>query len=197
MTATKAPKEITSVTMDDGRIVEFSGKKRLDKTVIVAEGKVSIRLDFLNGETRTFTVPDTLLLQFAGHGASQKLGDEISDVAKVEDAIEVIDTLMQRLEAGKWQADRATGPSSGLAGASVLAKALVKVTGQPITVVRDYLGGLDGKTKAALRQQPAVATVIRELEAEAQARAAASGKGNAAADQAKAVLDGLMVKAAA
>lgn len=170
----KTPAEVRKVAMDDGREVEFTGKKRLDKTVTVTDSSANVRLDFVNGETRTFTVPAALLYQFAGHGASQKLGDEISDVTDIEDAIEAIDQLMQRLSTGQWLAPR-EGTASGLSGASILAKALVKVTGQPIAVVREYLGGLDNKTKAALRASAEVAPAIKVLEDEKAARAAAKG----------------------
>lgn len=170
----KTPVEVRTVTMDDGRQVEFSGKKRLDKNILIEGNTVKVRLDFVNGETRTFTVPPSLLLQCAGHGASQKLGDEISDVTDIEDAVEAIDQLMARLEAGEWRVTREGG--SSMAGASILAKALVEVTGQPVGVVRQYLAGLDNKTKAALRASAEVGPTVQRLEAEKAARAAARGK---------------------
>jgi hypothetical protein len=184
----KTPTEVRTVSMDDGRTVEFSGKKRLDKTVIIEGDTVKVRLDFVNGETRTFTVPPSLLLQCAGHGASQKLGDEISDITDLEDAIEAIDQLMARLEAGEWRVAREGG--SSMAGASILAKALVEVTGQPIAVVRGYLASLDNKTKAALRASAEVGPTVQRLEQEKAARAAERGKGAPAIDVAG-VLAGL------
>lgn len=192
----KTPAEVRKIAMDDGREVEFTGKKRLDKTVLVTDSGASVRLDFVNGETRTFAVPSSLLYQFAAHGASQKLGDEISDVTDIEDAIEVIDQLMQRLEKGQWFANR-EGTASGLSGASILAKALVKVTGQPIAVVREYLGGLDNKTKAALRVSAEVAPAVKALEDEKAARAAAKGATAAPAVDTAALLGALRDKAAA
>lgn len=170
----KTPIEVRTVQMDDGRSVEFSGKKRLDKTVIIEGDVVKVRLDFANGETRLFTVPDASMTQFAGHGASQKLGDEISDITDIEDAIEAIDQLMARLTAGEWRVTREGG--SAMAGASILAKALVEVTGQPVSVVRGYLANLDHKTKAALRASAEVGPTVQRLEQEKAARAAARGK---------------------
>lgn len=166
--------EVHTVQMDDGRTVEFTGKKRLDKTIEIKDGVVSVRLDFVNGETRTFTVPPELLLQCAGHGASQKLGDEISNVTDIEDAIETIDQLMSRLSKGQWLADREGG--TGMAGASILAKALVEYSSQPIAVVREYLSPMTNKEKAALRATPEVAVIVQRLEAEKAARAAERGK---------------------
>lgn len=172
MAETKTPR---TVTMDDGRVVDFPGKTRLIKTTNKSpEGVLTVRLDFENGETRLATLRPDMLADFALHGASQKLGDEISGIEEIEDAIEAIDQLIQRLDAGQWNTARQ--PGSGMAGASVLAKALVKVTGQPISVVRDYLAKQDNKVKAALRLEPKVAAEIKALEAEKAARAAAKGK---------------------
>jgi hypothetical protein len=173
--AKEAPKTI-KVKMDDGREVEFGEKKRLQKEIILGDGpmEVAVRLDFVNGETRTFVLPESLFKQAAGHGASQKLGDEISDVKDLADAIEVIDQLMQRMENGDWYAASTGG--AGMSGASTLAKALVEVTGQPIKVVRDYLATLDAKTKTALRVSAEVAPVIKRLDDEKAARAAARGE---------------------
>ena len=75
--AVKAPAvkaEVTSVTMTDGRIIAFAGKRKMLKETVIDGGKVSIRIDFRNGETRKFDLPDSLLLKFAGHGAEQKYG---------------------------------------------------------------------------------------------------------------------------
>ena len=58
--------EVATVKMDDGRVVDFPGKRRLQKeSIITADGEVKIRLDFRNGETRLFRLPPSLLLKFA------------------------------------------------------------------------------------------------------------------------------------
>ena len=73
--ATKQEAQIETVTMDDGRVVDFPGKRRLQKTSEISEsGVITVRLDFINGTTTLFTVPDALLHRFAAHGAEQKLG---------------------------------------------------------------------------------------------------------------------------
>lgn len=169
----KTPAPETVVSMTDGRLVTFTGRKRLDKTLIT-EPAPGVRLDFLNGETRTFMVPAELLNHAAAHGVSQKLGDEISDITDIEDAVEAVDQLMARLVKGEWRA-KSEGGAGGMAGASILAKALVEVTGQPIAVVREYLSNLDNRTKAALRASAEVGPTVQRLEAEKAARAAARG----------------------
>ena len=77
--STKTETQVETVTMTDGRVVDFAGKRKLLKeSSVSADGKVQVRLDFRNGETRLFTLPDSLLTKFAAHGAEQKLGDEIA-----------------------------------------------------------------------------------------------------------------------
>ena len=188
----KSTPEVTPVTMTDGRVVEFTGKKRLDKVAIEnPDGTLAVRLDWRNGETRTYQLNPGLLAKFALHGALQKLGDEISGITEIEDAVEAVDQLMARLEQGPsgWTVAREAS-GSGFAGASALARALVKVTGKDIGTVRTYLGTLDGKTKAALRLEPSVAAAVREIEAEQEARRAARGKSAPKVDVAS-VLAGL------
>ncbi|NBW47779.1 MAG: hypothetical protein EBR46_06560 [Betaproteobacteria bacterium] len=83
--ASKTKTEYTSVELSDGRTVQFAGKRKvmketlIDNSKIVVDGDVvqlekgaiSVRFDFLNGETRTIVLPPALLARFAGHGAEQ------------------------------------------------------------------------------------------------------------------------------
>lgn len=171
---TKPAPTVTKVKMDDGREVEFTGNRRLLKKVAIADGKVSVRLDLINGETRTFVIPEKLLLNFAGHGASQKYGDTCAGITDPAKMVEALDDLDENIQAGNWE-QVAEGTASGMSGASILAKALVTVTGTPIDKVREYLGKLDAKTKIALRSDPSVAPAIKKLEDERAARAALRG----------------------
>ena len=163
--------QYTTVTMDDGREVQFAGKRKLIKTsTITPDGAVEVRLDFVNGETRLFKLPDSLLLQFAAHGAEQKLGDEIAGLDDTDDAVLAIDDLMERLTAGQWAAAR---ESSGLAGTSVLARALIAVTGKAPEAIKQFLASKTHAEKTALRNNPKVLAEVQRIEAEK----AAKGKG--------------------
>lgn len=167
------------IKMDDGRVVEFPGKSRILRETVDYNGAKAVRFDFENGETRYRPIPgDAALVElYTLHGISQKFGDSMAGVEKLEDAIEGFDQLAHRLDtkgAAGWRAESEGG--SGLSGASTLARALVKVTGQTIDVVREYLSGQTAQVKAALKLDPSVAQAIREVEAEAAAKAAAAGK---------------------
>jgi hypothetical protein len=169
-TTTKAGPVINTVTMDDGRIVEFTGKAKLLKhsTIDAAAGTVVTRLDFVNGETRYLNIPQALILRFAAHGAEQKLGDEIAGVKDVEDAIIAIDELLDRLEKGEWNIKREAG---GLSGASVLMKALMELSGKSKDEIKSFLAGKSHAEKTALRGNAKLKPIIDRLEAEKAARA--------------------------
>lgn len=177
-TETAAPKE-ESVQMTDGRIVEFSGKRKILKSSTIKEdGTVVVRLDFRNGQTRDFTIPTVLLLKFAAHGAEQKLGDEAAGIESVDDSVFAIDALISNLNEGKWGVER---DKSGFAGMSILAKALAEVSGKTAEQVRDYLTSKTPAEKAALRNTEKLKPVIQRLEAEKAAKATGANKIDAGA----------------
>lgn len=155
--------QITTVTMLDGRIVDFPGKRRMLKETIIGEdGSVKIRLDFVNGETRLFTLNPTLILKFAAHGAEQKFGDETAGLTEVDDAVMAVDDLNDRLTAGEWNVKR---ESNGMAGMSILAKALVEHTGKTIEQIKTFLASKTQADKAALRANAKLKPIIERLEA--------------------------------
>lgn len=167
----KAPKESRLVTMTDGRQVEFGAKARMLKEILETvdpvtgqPGLPAVRLDFSNGETRLFQVSEALVLQFAGHGASQKLGDETAGEKDVEDAILAVDALIERLNRGEWNVTRA--PGSGMSGTSVLLRALVEASGKPIEAIKPWLMARSQAEKLALRQSPDIKPIVDRLEAE-------------------------------
>ena len=167
---TKKATEYTAVTMTDGRVVQFAGKRKVlketivDKTKIEAdggvvqfsEGAVAIRMDFRNGETRTLALPASLLADFAGHGAEQKFGDELassaSDPMSEDDMVLAIDDLYSTIAKGEWSRTREGGGGGGVAGASIVLRAIMEVNnvgrpenGKPlldIAAVKTYINGL-------------------------------------------------------
>lgn len=164
----KAETVVETVTMSDGRIVEFSGKRKLLKESFAKDGKALVRLDFRNGQTRLFTVPDTLLLKFATHGAEQKLGDETAGLDDIDDAVLAVDDLIDRLYNGEWGVKR---EGNGMAGTSVLARALVEQTGKTLEEVKAFLGKKSQAEKVALRNNPKIKPIVERIEAEKAAKA--------------------------
>lgn len=148
--------EYTEVKMSDGRTVQFAGKRKVNKEVVIdaskiqveggvaqfEAGAVAVRMDFRNGDTRLLTLPLSLLAQFAGHGGAQKYGDELATPAdkpmSEEDMVLAIDDLDSTIQSGKWGAGRATG-GGGVSGASVVVQALCEATGKDLATVKAYL----------------------------------------------------------
>ena len=160
----KAETTVETVTMSDGRIVDFAGKRKLLKeSSVTADGKVAVRLDFRNGETRLFTIPDTLLNKFAAHGAEQKLGDEIAGLTDTEDCVLAVDELIDRLYNGEWSVKR---EANGMAGTSVLVRALVEHTGKTVEQIKQFLAGKSQAEKVALRNNPKIKPIVERIEAE-------------------------------
>lgn len=171
------PKSIEKVKLTDGREVEFVGKRKMLKESIFAENETPvIRLDFKNGETRSFKLPPELLYRFAAHGAEQKLGDETAGETDVDDMVLAVDELIDRLSkraedgsfAGEWNTKREGG---GMSGTSVLLKALMELSNKPVEVVKEFLKGKSQAEKIAMRNSAKVKPIIDRLEAEKLAKA--------------------------
>ena len=199
-TAVKSKTEYTEILMEDGRKVQFAGKRKVIKETLIDESKVeideasgilqlqhgaiSIRMDYRNGVTRTYIEPLSLITKFAGHGGEQKYGDELATMAdkplSEDDMVIATDDLDAQIQQGKWGAGRAAG-GGGVSGASLVVQAIMEATGKDVTTVKAYLQRkLDGDkdlTRPALYNSFRVAgtktgIIIARLEAEKNAKSA-------------------------
>jgi hypothetical protein len=167
-TKAKAAAASEKVTMQDGRVVEFVGKRKMLKESII-ESK-TVRLDFKNGGTVSFVIPDELLVRFALHGAEQKLGDETAGTEDVDDMQLDVEELVGRLNKGEWSAKR---EGSGMGGVSLLIKALTEVfPNRTVEYLKEYLKGKKPVERTALENSPKVKPIIDRLKAEKASKAA-------------------------
>jgi hypothetical protein len=172
----KTKTEAEKVTMEDGRVVEFAGKRKMLKESLFTEGEApKVRFDFRNGKVRVFTV-DKLIPQFAAHGASQKIGDETAGEDDVDDMVLAVDEIIERLNNGEWAVKREGG---GFAGVSVLMLALMEHSGKDEATVKAFLKPKSHAEKMALRSHPPVKVIVERIEAEKAAKAAGAAKVNA------------------
>lgn len=171
--AARAKPVVETVEMEDGRKVDFVGKRKmLKETVFNEHGHVDyIRIDFRNGRVVKFHIPTNLFHRFAGHGAEQKLGDEVAGTEDVDDMVLEVEELAKRLHAGEWNVKREAG---GMAGTSILLKALLELAGGKKTVeqVKEYLSGKTQAEKLALRNSAKLKPIVERLEAEKVAKSA-------------------------
>lgn len=165
----KKEREVETVEMQDGRKVEFVGKRKMLKETTIDGTQVSVRLDFRNGNSTTFVIPDQLLLKSAGHGMEQKLGDETAGTEDVDDMQMEVEALIERLKAGEWTTKR---EGTGFGGASVLVKALMEATGKDQLTVKDFLkakveaGTTYQKLNDAFAEDETVGPIIKRLKKE-------------------------------
>lgn len=161
------------VTLTDGRVVEFGAKQKLQKNSTIAEdGTVTTELIFKNGEIRTFTPPAALIARFVAHGVEQKLGDCIAGETDPDDQVLAVEDLIARLSAGEWNIGRSSAGS--FAGTSILARALVEVSGKTAEEIKTYLSTKSQAEKIALRGSEKLRPVIQRLEAEKQSKSKTS-----------------------
>jgi hypothetical protein len=192
----KAERVVEKVKMEDGREVEFAGKRKVLKetlideskivsdgtTVQVEAGAVSVRFDVRNGATRTFALPVALLVKFAGHGAEQKYGDELAAPANnplsEDDIVLALEALDARIQKGEWRVAKEGG--GGVSGASIVIQAIVEATGKDVATVKAFLQKKLDADSTLTRQQlyasfrsPTSKTgvIIRRLEEEKAAKA--------------------------
>jgi hypothetical protein len=165
---------VEKVKMEDGREVEFVGKRRmLKESLFDSNGHPSVRLDFRNGKSILFRIPEETLAKFAAHGAEQKLGDEGAGYKEEEldDQYLAIEGLAKRLEKGEWNVKREGG---SMAGTSILMKALKEFSGGSRTdeQIKEFLAGKSQAEKLALRNSHKIKPIIQRLEEERAAKAA-------------------------
>jgi len=170
--AKKKEPEIETVKMSDGRVVDFAGKKKMLKEGLkLDDGLLAIRIDFRNGETRTYPLNPALVEQFATHGAEQKYGDYLAGAKDdagnpidVDDMVLELDELHDQLYTrAEWGTKR---DASGMAGTSVLIRALAEFKAETIAQAKDRVKPLSHKEKMLLRLNPRLKPIIERMEAE-------------------------------
>lgn len=168
---TNTERQVETVAMEDGRSVDFVGKKQILKSYDVKDGQVVARFDLRNGKSVGITVPAELLNQAAGHGIVQKGGDSAAGAKNLDDAFEAILQVKENVEKGDWNA-RVEG--SGFSGVSVLAKALVEHSkgAKSIEQIREWLKTKSQGDKVALRNSASLRPIIERLEAEKASKGA-------------------------
>lgn len=180
---TKKVADSVLVTMDDGRKVEFAGKRKMLKEGIADGNTLSVRFDFCNGETRTYTIPPSLYQLTAMHGASQKIGDETAGAKTVEDMIAAVDSITARLTGPEgWYAPRESG--SGFSGAGIVVRALMEAGNKSREEVNAWiekkLTQMEGLTRSKLYSQlrgtDRLRPIIKRLEEEQLKKNAAGGE---------------------
>lgn len=142
------------------------------KVSITARGEADgthIDLDFGGEHQRSFHLPSThpLYGDFAAHGFSKKIRDQIGAAGTATDAVAQYDALTKSFNEGKWNAQRNSdsGPTVG-----ILAKALARHFGKTREEAQKFVASMSKKQQADARKSPAIAACIAAMTAETPAK---------------------------
>ena len=153
---------VQNVEMEDGKVVPFPGKRKLQiESKVDANGVLQVRCDFLNGRVLQTSVSGDMLIKFLEFGASQKFRDVIAGEDDVDSCVLDVEEFMSLLAKGQWTTERQRGTGSS----APLHKAVMEVTGKSAEEVKVWLAALDQKTKLDLRKDPAIKPIIDRIEA--------------------------------
>lgn len=168
-TPTATERKVTQVTAEDGNTYEFGEKAKVKKQSSIDGSKVVVKFVFRNGAVRSteFAPDHALFVRLAQHGADQKIGDEFAGLDDPEDCVVAFEQISERLQAGEWSEKK---QSEGLAGSSMLARALAEVTGKPLADVKAKLATTPNEVKKAMGLQKEVKAVIERIKAERDER---------------------------
>lgn len=177
-----------TVAYPNGKTIAWTGKKegprarRMQKDYFTDEqGVVHVLFYFrwLNpktgkGEFRDYPTHPDLKDQAAGHGFSQKYGDEVAGVSDPDDILQTLDELHERVASGKWESDRAPGTG----GNSLLAKAMIEYKMGKDSIDEEaarkattaFLATLDPSAKTALQDRGPISVIYKRLQEEKQAK---------------------------
>lgn len=131
-----------------------------------------LKLEFSNGKTLQLTGHDIsakIATIATWHGLKQKLVDAAAlsrdrntgRAASIDTKFEAVQAVYDRLLADQWNK-----PREGASNGTLLAQALVRLTGRPLESVREQLAKLTDEQKAALEKTQNVALAILEIKRE-------------------------------
>ena len=159
---TEMAADVQAIKMEDGRTVEFAGKRKMLKEIVIDGIQVGTRFDFSNGQTLMSWVPKHHAQYSAGHGWGQKLGDYVAGAkddqgnpVDVDDMYLLVCELNDRLqtEGSEW---RAVAEGTGVGGGSIIIKAMVEATSKTAAEIKAYLdaqiAGAEAKGQKLTRQ---------------------------------------------
>lgn len=165
MSEAKKP-EVTSVEMEDGRIVDFTGTRKILKSFEIDDENqvVTACLDFRNGRSIKCVVPASLNLRAAAHGVLQKLGDEAGSFKdSLDDAFTAVEVMSERIAEGLWNAEKS---GETISGQSFLVQALMELRSKSLQEVKDFLKDKTKAEKLALKMNSQILPIIKRLEEE-------------------------------
>ena len=168
---TSQPSKAVQVKMTDGRTVQFSSRTRMKREAHCPDGRPGIRLDFANGETRSFPLNTELEAAYAIEGAQSRFGRAVANCPDTESMIRECDALQAQLMAGVWEVPAPQAPKP-LSELELLIAALAELSGKPVEVIAKRVRARTPAERKAMGLDPRILPIMMRLRA-AQASAEA------------------------
>ncbi len=116
-----------------------------------------------------------MIVQFAIHGMTQKLGDSYASSLTVSEAVEKFYDVLRNLEAGHWNSQRS-------ASGGIWVEAIARATGKELTECQEMWTSKDDAGKKAIKAHAKIKLAKAEITIEReQAKAKAPSNANAPA----------------
>lgn len=162
---------VQHVEMEDGKVVPFPGKRKLQiEAKVDVNGVLHVRCDFLNGRVLQTSVQGDMLIKLLEFGAGQKFRDLIAGEDDIDSCVLDVEEFIDMLGKGQWAAERQKGTGSS----APLHKAVMEVTGKSAEEVKVWLNSLSQKQKLDLRKDPQIKPIIDRIEAAKKSKQPAS-----------------------
>jgi uncharacterized protein YbjQ (UPF0145 family) len=164
------PRKASTVTMSDGRTVQFIGKQKTQRQSLFDPGGswVYTRFDFRDGRTITYTAPpaelktttgESMLQRLASLGAEHIIGIETLRKGTTDKAYVAAERCIENLRHGTWYW-KITRPQPQPDG--LLSRAIAEHTRKPVEGIESWLTGRNVDEIKALRHR--FRDAIRRLE---------------------------------
>lgn len=128
-----------------------------------ANAQTHFTFKFPDNSSKEYVLPDNspLLLNFAAHGVNKKVRDLLGGAKEVDKQKELLGKLLESFAKNDWNATR---NGDGKPAISILARALVQVTGKTLDEAVAYVKTLSRKQQSVARRDPRIAPVILALQ---------------------------------
>lgn len=146
--------------------------QKSDISAVINDAFDTLTLTFSNGatlEVNAHTLSPAIIAQATMHGLKQKLVDAAAlsrdrntgRAASIEAKYDAVYAVYDRLLSGQWNK-----PREGASNGTLLAQAIVRLTGRSLDSVREQLAKLTDDQKAALEKKQEVALAILDIKRE-------------------------------
>lgn len=140
-------------------VAKATRERKADRSVVVADGSVSICVTYKDGDKEMVQIPESLVLEFAGRGINALVGDIFAKVKTAEDAKVAVGQAFHAVSQGNLPVRvRSSAPKI-----HPVVAAIAHVNNVPYEKAAAWYAGQDCSDKAKARADSRVKAHLAEL----------------------------------